>query len=303
MALELSPIGVSVADAAPYGGRYPSASLMLDGVWYYGTYCLSHRSMGLNWDVLGPFVGFRTSVDAGETWKETRHTPDSAIFGESGLGDDPVRFGSPHFIDFGKNMEHSPDGFAYMVGHGSRSSDRNLSWISGDDVFLARTRPGLESIDDPEAWEFAAGWGPVAGVDPFSVNGEFLWSSSVSEAKPIVSWPGHVGCVTVTYMPALGRYLMCITDGWPTIREMDSYILESDRLEGPWRIVAFMEEFGKQAYFLNVPSRFAATDSGKAWLCYSANFTDSWLPDSMEADPPGSTYGLCLMEFELIDRA
>ncbi|GHU63186.1 hypothetical protein FACS1894123_05460 [Bacteroidia bacterium] len=35
----------------------------------------------------------------------------------------PVKIGSPHFVDFGKNMEYSPDGKAYMVAHGAEIND------------------------------------------------------------------------------------------------------------------------------------------------------------------------------------
>ena len=27
-----------------------------------------------------------------------------------------VKFGAPHFVDFGQELEHSPDGKAYLVG-------------------------------------------------------------------------------------------------------------------------------------------------------------------------------------------
>jgi hypothetical protein len=36
--------------------------------------------------------------------------------------------GSPYFVDFGKNMEHSPDGKAYLGGHGAAEYE----WTSGD---------------------------------------------------------------------------------------------------------------------------------------------------------------------------
>jgi len=36
--------------------------------------------------------------------------------------------GSPHFVDFGKNMERSPDGKVYLVGHDAAEYERT----SGD---------------------------------------------------------------------------------------------------------------------------------------------------------------------------
>ena len=137
LALTIENLGVHYASPAPYGGRYPSACLMHNGVWYYGTYCLDETERktpdgrNLNWDVLGPFVGFRISTDFGRTWQDTPHTPLQPLFGESGKEGGKVKIGAPHFVDFGKNMEYSPDGKAYLVGQGATQADANLSWISG----------------------------------------------------------------------------------------------------------------------------------------------------------------------------
>jgi hypothetical protein len=34
-------------------------------------------------------------------------------------GDAAIKLGTPHFVDFGRDVEHSPDGLAYLVGHGT----------------------------------------------------------------------------------------------------------------------------------------------------------------------------------------
>lgn len=207
--LQILEVGLHEAAAAPYHGRYPSASLHHDGIWYYGTYCLDDAGRGLNWDVLGPFVGFRTSTDGGASWQEGPHTPTENIFGESALAGQPVRMGAPHFVDFGRNVQHSPDGYAYLLGHGSRNPSANLSWISRDEVTLARVRPSPERIHDAAQWEWAAGR---------YADGTPRWAATLAQAQPIAAWPGHMGCVTVTYLPARRKYLMCVTDGWPTIQ-------------------------------------------------------------------------------------
>ena len=103
----------------------------------------------------------------------------------------------------------------------------------------------------------------------------------------------------MTYNPGLQRYLMCITDGWPTIKTMHTYILESKQLTGPWKLVVFMENFGEQAYFVNIPSKFISADGGTIWLCYSANFTNGYLGTKWKDNPPGSVYAMCLQEVHL----
>jgi len=116
LSLRVVDQGVFVSDPSPYAGRYPCGSLVYKGVWYYGTYCLHpsgtvpHDGMNYNWPWLGPFVGFRHSMDFGKTWTQTPCTPAKPLFGETALQGEPVKIGSPHFVDFGKSLEHSPDG-------------------------------------------------------------------------------------------------------------------------------------------------------------------------------------------------
>jgi hypothetical protein len=288
--LTVESIGVQYAPCAPYGGRYPCGSLVHNGLWYYGTYTLDETNKGLNWDVLGPFVGFRTSSNYGVTWNETPHTPAAPLFGESGKKGGKVKIGAPHFVDFGKNMQHSPDGKAYLVGHGATRPESNLAWIAGDQVYLTRVTPSLETINDPAAYEFFAG---------HDSSGAPIWTRDFSQIQPLIEWNGRVGHVTITYNPGLKRYLMCITDGWPTIDTMHTYLLESEQLTGPWKLAVFMQDFGEQAYFVNIPSKFISDDGKTIWLCYSANFTNLAFGTSIASNPPGSKYALCLQEVRL----
>jgi Domain of unknown function (DUF4185) len=298
--LTVVPLGTNYATPLPYGGRYPCGSLVHDGIWYYGTYCLDETpGRNLSWDVLGPFVGFRISRDNGQSWEDCPHLAKASIFGESGKDGGRIKIGTPHVVDFGKNMQHSPDGKMYIVGHGATRTDANLTFISGDGAYLARVTPSPETINDPEAYEFFAG---------HNTNGEPIWSASLSDAGPMLSWHDRVGCTTITYNAPLKKYLMCVTDGWPIVGPMNSYILESDVITGPWHLVTFMERFGEQAYFLNIPSKFISDDGHTMWLVYSGNYTDAF-PEITEhitaygepigTNPPGSTYSMVLQEIKL----
>jgi len=307
MALQVVDAGTWESSATPYGGRYPAGSLVHDAVWYYGTYCLMNEGGSLdgvvrtdtgayNWGVLGPFVGFRTSTDYGKTWTETPHTPAKPIFPEPDKLGGPVRIGAPHFVDFGRNMQHSPDGKAYLVAHGAATPDpkprpANASWITGDCIYLLRVTPSVKTINDPKAYEFYAGTGR---------DGKPLWTRDFARIKPLLDWNNRAGCVTVTYNAALKRYLMCVTDGWPTMQTYTTSILEAEALTGPWRLVTTMPRFGEQAYFVNFPSKFISADGRTAWLCYSANFSNGWGGMTFRADPPGSRYAMCLQEVRLL---
>ena len=295
--LRIVDVALFNGDPTPYGGRYPSASLWHNGVWYYGTYTLTDSDAdagkGLNWDILGPFVGFRWSRDNGKTWTDTPRTPADPIFPEPGRPWGKVKFGAPHFADFGKNMQHSPDGKAYLVGHGARDpdpkpQDANASWITGDQVYLARVTPSPETINDRNAWEFYAGGG--------------VWTRDFRKTRPLVDWNNNCGNVSITYNPGLKKYLMAVTDGGNTISKFSTWIVEADRITGPWRLVAYLKDFGEQAYFVNIPSKFISADGRTVWLCYAANFTNgnaSW-KTNYASNPPGSGYGMVLQEVRLL---
>jgi hypothetical protein len=298
--LQITDVGVYPGNPAPYEGRYPCGSLVYDGVWYYGTYCLLDSDhdpgKGLNWDILGPLVGFRYSLDYGKTWHDTPHTPSDPLFAEPAMPGGRVKMGSPHFVDFGKNLQYSPDAKAYLVGHGAVDPDpkprpANLSWITGDQIYMARVKPGVQNMNDRSRYEFFAG---------YDASNHALWSRDFSKIKPLVDWNNNCGCVTMTYNAPLKKYMMCITDGGNTISKFNTYILESDRITGPWRLLVYMRDFGEQGYFVNIPSKFISADGRTAWLCYAANFTNGYLHTNYRDNPPGSRYGMTLQEIKLL---
>jgi uncharacterized membrane protein YgcG len=302
--LDVVDAGVIESPRDPYGGRYASASLHHNGVWYYGTYCTMNEGgsndgfvtidgIDYNWGVVGPFVGFHTSTDNGHTWTPPPHTPSSPIFGEPAVKGGKLKMGVPHVVDFGRNLQHSPDGKAYLICHGAVDPDPaprygNLSWITGDQIYMARVTPSIQDINDPSKYEFFAG---------HDAGGTATWSSSLASARPVIDWNNNCGGVTMTWFPPLNRYITCIVDGRTTAANMNTYILESPTLTGPFKLVTYMKDFGVQAYFCNFPSKFITGDGNSCWLWYSANFH----PLERESNPPGSGYHLCAREV-LIQR-
>lgn len=295
MNLKVVSLGTCRGSPAPYKGRYPCGSLVHNGIWYYGTYGLRRAGYRGNWPILGPCPGFRISRDFGKTWEETPHTcePGKALFPEPETLDGPVKIGAPHFVDFGKNMVHSPDGKAYLIGHGSEEEDledrkANLSWITGDQIYLCRVKPTPQNINDESKYEYFAG---------HDESGNAVWTPDYTAIKPLIDWDNNCGCVTMTYNAPLRKYLMCVTDGWPTMKTMNTYILESEKLTGPWKLVTYMKNFGVQAYFVNFPSKFISQNGRTAWLCYSGNFTRN-----QKTNPPGGAYAMTLQEVKLIQK-
>jgi hypothetical protein len=291
--LEIVNLGTFAGDPAPYAGRYPGGSLVHGGVWYYGTYALDDIDGACgNWCTLGPFVGFRTSTDGGHTWTETPHTPAAPLFSESGMGPARVRIGAPHVVDFGRDLGNSPDGQAYLIAHGASGPDGWANWIAGDAIYLLRVTPSVSTMNDAGAYEHFAGHGP---------DGQPRWAHHVADIQPLPHWDRHLGCVTATYNAPLGRYLMCVSrpsDGYESMAAYDTLLLEADLLSGPWRLLHYLKSFGRQAYFVNIPSKFIADDGLRMWLCYSANFS-AHAGLAQESSPRGSRYALCLQELTL----
>ncbi len=119
--------------------------------------------------------------------------------------------------------------------------------------------------------------------------GKTRWSRRFEDLRPMLEWKNHLGSVTITFNPALDRYLMCVADGWPSTRTISTLILEANNMAGPWRLVSYLKDFGAQGYFVNLPGKFIQPDGKTMWLCYSANFTNDWLhtqlPDRSARQP------------------
>lgn len=300
-ALSATPLEPFRRETPRYEGYYPCANLFHKGVWYYGGYyChrwLNNHNVPITYE-LGGFGGFRISTDRGLTWRDTPHDDRRPLFPEVGRcsGGPPIKLGTPHFADFGRDMEHSPDGYAYLVGHGTYDADGVVNWCSGDAISMARVRPSPETINDPAAWEF------FAGRDG---GGNAIWTRDFARIAPLIEWPGGAGCVNITYHPGLHRYFGLICGGWADgdAGPYNIWVVESEALTGPWSSVACLRgSCGGQPYFVAMPSKFNQDASRKLVLFYSANWRKDrpGITAHMDTTGPGGLYSLCVAEFELI---
>ncbi len=286
-----------------YEGYYPCANLYYRGDWYYGGYyChrwLNHHNVPITYE-LGGFGGFRISRDQGKTWQDSPHDDLRPLFPETGRCSSgiPIKLGSPHFVDLGRELEHSPEGYAYLAGHGAYDSEGVSNWSSGDAASIARVRPSPDTINDPNAYEYFAG---------HDASGMPIWSKDFSRIAPIITWPGGAGCVNITYHPYLKKFLGFLCVGWfdGDSGSYDTWIVESDELTGPWNSIARLKGMGGgQPYFVCMPGKFIQPHSNKITLFYSANWrkerpgVSSWV----DSQGPSGTYSLCVAEFDLIEN-
>lgn len=282
----LSP-GVFTSNTGPYTGRYPSANLHYDGIWYQSTYGLLEAD--------GP-------TDEGKTWYDYNLHPQNDtdnLFNKTSTNRQKVKYGALHFVDLGKNQEWSPDGYVYLIGHGSNSSFPIESWNEGDQIYLCRVRASIQAMNDFSQFEFWNGIEYIRGKD------------GVDKAQALFTFPNKTGTATASYVPTLKKYLMIVsTATYPGVasmrREYDIYILESNRLEGPWSLVQYMNKFGPEAYFPIIPTKFlgqsddlkVSSDGSSLWpfyIGYSANWAYRGPPN-----PPHSGYGFCLLSSKFV---
>ena len=69
------------------------------------------------------------------------------------------------------------------IGHGATRAQADCSWISGDQIYMARVTPTAAKVNDVTKYEFFAG---------HDSSGEPLWVTDFAEIKPLVDWPDRL---------------------------------------------------------------------------------------------------------------
>ena len=167
-----------------------SGMLMVDGVLY-----LWARNVGnsqLWW-----------SKDRGKTWE-------SGFKFETG-------FGSPTFLNFGRNYSGARDDFVYTY-----SQDGPSAYESDNRLALARVPK--RSVTDRAAWEF------FKGLDG---NGRAVWTADMALAGAVFDYPGNCRRADVVYNPGIGRYLLALAYD----AAGDWGIFDAPEPWGPWTTV------------------------------------------------------------------
>ena len=306
-------------------GRYPCAQLMYNDIWYYGTYLLEQNDRSwfvpnADWPILQPFVGFRVSDNFGGDWfdqttpefplLENPHDKWVRVHGVEFYNPYEVMIGAPHFVDFGRNLEHAPIDkqtgrrWAYMVAHGADAGCKlaHNSWISGDNIYLLRILmpEGRNAQENFRYMNDAGNWQYLSRDGSYRTWNRNDLQEVYRHIKPIVDATGYLGNVGLTYNAALGRFIMTLSRVDDADRDFfNTLILESEAIDGKYRVVQYLKGFATISYFMNIPSPFISEDGRTMWLCYSSNYNykNNPLPTI-----GGSQYSMCLTEFTLDGR-
>jgi hypothetical protein len=248
-------------------------------------------------DLISPNGGVAAlmfSDDEGQTWQNVP-SPDSGRE-DYFLGQ---RFAGLSFVQFG------PGATAIPEAHGNYlyalSNDSN--WETGDHVFLARVP--RDTIGDRSTWEFFAS----AGEGSLTLD-EPTWSEHEHAARPILRDPGRIGHPTMTYVPALDRFLLTYsTDSVPhtmnTPREValatwvkrtELLVFEGPTPWGPWGLVHHDDawEHPHTPYLPQVPGKWLDDDGLGGWMIFSGDYT---IPNCQ-----GDYYGFMTRRFRLTAR-
>ena len=284
-----------------FSSCYPNGCLVKDGTWFYACQYRNHlvdRHGNQQCFAQGP-NRFRISRDMGKTWEWSPFDDHDPVIPEIGAcsGGAAAKFGNAHFVDFGQNMEHSPDGYAYLIGHGTTAPEGMSNWSTGDAVFLGRVTPTPEAINNKSSYEYFAGR---------KSNGSPSWSTNFADIKPLFLWASRCGMTYITYFPKIKKYVAVVCAGWPNGggSQRDAWIAEADALWGPWSIVTYWDAFAASAYYAQIPSKFIKPD-GSFVLFYSGGWGGPTpIPRELQkestlVDYPSAQYTLCVAEFQL----
>jgi hypothetical protein len=223
------------------GAKSPKASgiLMVDGVLY-----LWVRNVGnaqLAW-----------SEDRGKTWQW-------GFKMEAG-------FGSPAFLNFGKNYAGARDGYVYTY-----SQDGPSAYDADNSLLLARVPEGR--IRERGAWEFYRGAGPQ-------------WTRDLSERGGVFEYPANCQRVDVVYDAGIRRYLMALAydhaGGWG--------LFDAPEPWGPWTTVAHRQWDVAGTHGYRLPAKWISRDGLTLTLVFSGvKPNDAFCTRTLKLDYSGRT--------------
>ena len=209
-----SSSGERVGDG-PAGAK-ASGLLMVDGILYM--WARNSENARLGW-----------SDDRARTWHWEFRIEES--------------FGSPAFLQFGRNYAGARDGFVYVY-----SQDGPSAYAASDGLVLARVPKGR--ILQRGAYEF---------FSHRDASGAPVWTRDIRRRGHVFTFPGHCQRVGAVYNPFCKRYLLALgfdqSGGWG--------IFDAPEPWGPWTTAFFTRDWGLgKTHDYRLPSKWIS-DSGK----------------------------------------
>ena len=206
------------------GAKSPKASgiLMVDGVLYLWVRNVANSQ--LVW-----------SLDRGKTWQWGFRMEDG--------------FGSPAFLNFGRNYAGARDGYVYTYSQNGPSA-----YESDNGVALARVAKG--HIRDRSVWEF---------YERLDAAGQPVWTADLARRGEVFGYPANCGRVDVVYDPGIRRYLMALAydhaGSWG--------IFDAPEPWGPWTTVLHRQWDVPETHGYRLPAKWISADGLSMTLVFS----------------------------------
>jgi len=159
-------------------------------------------------------------------------------------------FGSPVFLNFGRNYAGARDGFVYTY-----SQDGASAYEPNDSLVLARVPK--ERLRDRQAYEF------FVRLDS---SRRPVWTHDIGDRGAVFRFPGHCQRADVVYNPLLKRYLLALgynhKGGWG--------IFDAAEPLGPWTTVFHTDYWGLGGtHDYRLPAKWIGPGADKMTLIFS----------------------------------
>jgi len=207
------------------GANSPKASgiLMVNGVLY-----LWVRNVG-NSQLLW-------SQDRGRTWRWGFRMETS--------------FGSPAFLNFGRNYAGARDGFVYTY-----SQDGPSAYESDNGLLLARVPK--DRIRERGAWEF---------YERLDAGGRPVWTADIARRRgEVFAYPANCNRVDAVYDAGIGRYLMALgydhDGGWG--------LFDAPEPWGPWTTILHRQWDVSGTHGYRLPAKWISAEGLTLTLVFS----------------------------------
>jgi hypothetical protein len=176
------------------------------------------------------------SEDHGRTWQWGFHFDTS--------------FGSPAFLNAGRNYNGALDDFVYVY-----SQDGPSAYEPDDALVLARVPKGR--IRDVTAYEF---------LQRLEYSGNTTWTRDLKQRGAVFRFPGHCQRVDAVYNPLLKRYLLAVAynskGGWG--------IYDAPEPWGPWTTAFHTDYWGIEGtHGYRLPAKWIGPESNTMTLVFS----------------------------------
>jgi CubicO group peptidase (beta-lactamase class C family) len=158
-------------------------------------------------------------------------------------------FGSPAFLNFGRNYSGARDGFVYAY-----SQDGPSAYESDNGVVLARAPK--DRIRERAAWEF---------FERTGADGQPFWIPEAARRGSVFRYPANCRRIDVVYNPGIRRYLMALaydhTGGWG--------LFDAPEPWGPWTTILHREWDVPGTHGYRLPGKWISGDGLTMSLVFS----------------------------------